>query len=598
MITNLIKLFQLLSKHQRRKLYILQILVVLMAFAEVGGVFAIGPFMALIADVSILQSGGFLTELFKLSGLAEGDFAYWAGVAVLATLTIAAIFSMYTTWRLASYSFQLGAELSVRLYKHYMHQPWLFHSSGSSSTLINKISSESSRLTSQIINPLLQMVAKMVLILVMAFSILIYDPIVALVGLTIFLSGYLVLYRTVRQKLFLNGKVISQSSRERMRLMQDGFGGIKDTLLLGRQANFNDRFEAASLAYGKAQGNNAVLSQVPRYAMELLAFGSIIMLVLYLLSFYEGNLSQILPTLAVYSLAGFKLLPAFQQVYASFASIRGNLAAFDNLLDDFLESQETESESGFTRNEGQLSIKREIQISDVQFTYPGNERAALNHLNIKIPANKMIGIVGSSGSGKSTAIDILLGLISPQNGHLFVDGKPLSSENMRAWQNNIGYVSQTIFLADSTIRENIAFGLPIHGIDEKRVLDAVRLAHLDELIESLPSGLDARVGERGVQLSGGQRQRIGIARALYNNAEVLVFDEATSALDGITERLVMDAIHEFTGKKTIVLIAHRLATVKYCDCIYLMSEGHVIDSGKYEDLINRNETFMRMASLA
>jgi len=597
MYKQLKKLYQLLSAVQRIKLLRLQFLVVLMAFAEVGGVFAIGPFMALVADMSALHSGGIVTDIFQLSGLTENSFIFWVGVSVLLVLTVAACISMLTTWRLATYSFRLGAELGVRLFKHYMQQPWLFHANGSSSTLINKIAAESNRLTAQIINPLLQMVARLVLIVTMAIAIFIYDPKVALSGLLIFSMGYFVLYRTARRKLQSNGKIITDANRLRMSLMQEGFGGIKDTLLLGRQADFNERFEKSSLDFGRAQGNNAVLAQVPRYAMELLAFGSIILLVLYLLSFYNGNLSQVLPTLAVYSLAGFRLLPAFQQVYVATTSIRGNIAAFENLLEDFENSQGAQTGKP-AEAFGRLSVKNEITLSNIHFCYPGKEQGALNGINIRIPTNKVIGVVGASGSGKSTAIDILLGLIEPDSGQLLVDEKPINTENRRAWQNSLGYVSQAIFLSDSSIRENIAFGLPATKIDEDRVKQATRLAHLDELVDSLPEGLDTRVGERGIQLSGGQRQRIGIARALYSDADVLVFDEATSALDGITERLVMDAIHDFTGKKTIVLIAHRLATVKACDCIYLMSAGRVVDSGTYDDLIERNKMFKKMAAQA
>tara|TARA_R100000306_G_scaffold62394_1_gene69425 strand:- start:21609 stop:23402 length:1794 start_codon:yes stop_codon:yes gene_type:complete len=597
MYKQLKKLYQLLSADQRKKLLRLQILVVLMAFAEVGGVFAIGPFMALVADMSVLHSGGVVTDLFQKSGLTESSFIFWVGVSVLLALTVAACISMLTTWRLATYSFRLGAELGVRLFKHYMQQPWLFHANGSSSTLINKIAAESNRLTAQIINPLLQMVARLVLIVTMAIAIFIYDPKVALSGLLIFSMGYFVLYRTARRKLQSNGKIITDANRLRMSLMQEGFGGIKDTLLLGRQADFNERFEKSSAEFGRAQGNNAVLAQVPRYAMELLAFGSIILLVLYLLSFYSGNLSQILPTLAVYSLAGFRLLPAFQQVYVATTNIRGNISAFENLLEDFENSQGAITGKP-AESYGRLLFTNEITLSGVNFCYPGKQQGALNGINIRIPANKVVGVVGPSGSGKSTAIDILLGLIEPDSGQLLVDDKPVNTDNRRAWQNSLGYVSQAIFLSDSSIRENIAFGLPATKIDVDRVKQATRLAHLDELVDSLPEGLDTRVGERGIQLSGGQRQRIGIARALYSDADVLVFDEATSALDGITERLVMDAIHDFTGKKTIVLIAHRLATVKACDCIYLMSAGRVVDSGTYEDLIQRNKMFRKMAAQA
>lgn len=594
MYTQLKKLYQLLNNEQRIKLLRLQILVVMMAFAEVGGVFAIGPFMALVADMTALHSGGIITDVFQFSGLSEDNFIFWVGIAVLVALTTAACVSMITTWRLASYSFRLGAELGIRLFKYYMQQRWLFHASESSATLINKISAESNRLTTQIINPVLQMIARLILILTMAIAILVYDPAIAIAGLLIFSTGYFVLYRTARKKLQSNGKIITQANRQRMNLMQEGFGGIKDTLLLGRQADFNQRFEKASLDFGQAQGNNAVLAQVPRYAIELLAFGTIIVLVLYLLSFYNGEVSQILPALAVYSLAGFRLLPAFQQVYVATTSIKGNIAAFENLLEDFELSQGAQTGKP-AESFGRLSFSQGVALHNICFCYPGKDKAALNELSIHIPANKVIGVVGASGSGKSTAIDILLGLIEPDSGMLLVDGKPINKSNLRAWQNNLGYVSQAIFLGDLSIRENIAFGLPLSRIDDDRVLLATKLAHLDELIESLPQGLNTMVGERGIQLSGGQRQRIGIARALYSNADILVFDEATSALDGITERLVMDAIHDFTGEKTIVLIAHRLTTVKACDCIYLMDKGRVIECGTYDELLESNSTFRKMA---
>lgn len=247
---------------------------------------------------------------------------------------------------------------------------------------------------------------------------------------------------------------------------------------------------------------------------------------------------------------------------------------------------------------GHLVPTQAIALQDITFHYPGKQTPALDSLTIEIPANRVIGLVGASGSGKSTAIDILLGLIEPSAGQLLIDGQPLDAERRRAWQNTLGFVPQAIFLADASICENIAFGIPPDEIDEERVRHAAHMAHLDELLEQLPDGLNTRVGERGVQLSGGQRQRIGIARALYDDAEVLVFDEATSALDGITERMIMEAIHDFAGRKTIIMIAHRLATVRKCDCIYLMAHGKVVDQGSYDELASRNQTFKRMAEHA
>ncbi|MGY6563461.1 MAG: ABC transporter ATP-binding protein [Halomonadaceae bacterium] len=592
------KLYQLLSAEQRKKLLGLQVLVVLMAFAEVAGVAAIGPFMAVVGDISRLEGEGMLAQLYQASGLATPrQFLFWLGVSVLVALTLATMISMYATWRLSLYAQQVGAELSTRLYHHYMQQPWLFHASGTSSQLTNKISQETTRITNNVIQPLMQMNAKGVLALVMATAIFLFNPLVALAGLLLFGLAYVVLYRTVRKRLARNGKEISHSNQLRFKLMNEGFGGIKDTLLLGRQADFNRRFEMSSRKLGEARGVTQGLSQVPRYAMELVAFGAVIFLVLYLLAAYDGNLGEILPILSVYALAGFKLLPAFQQIYTSLAQVKGNLAAFDSLEDDLDASQDATCGKSAAQA-GRLSPQHRITLENVHFSYPGKEEKALNGLTLEIPRNHVIGLVGASGSGKSTAIDILLGLMAPQEGVLKVDGEELSDQRLRAWQNNVGFVPQNIFLADASIRENIAFGLPTEAIDDERVLRAAHMAHLEELLDSLPDGLNTCVGERGIQLSGGQRQRIGIARALYDDAEVLVLDEATSALDGITEKLVMDAIHDFAGKKTIIMIAHRLATVKQCSSIYLVDGGKVIDKGSYNDLASRNSIFQRMAEHA
>ena len=598
MFSRIKKLYLLLTAEQRKKLLRLQVLVVLMAFAEVAGVAAIGPFMSVVGDISRLEGEGTLAQLYVASGMeTPRQFLFWLGIAVLMALTCAALISMYATWRLALYAQQVGAELSTRLYHHYMQQPWLFHASGSSSQLTNKIAQETLRITQNVVQPLMQMNAKGVLAIVMATAIFLFNPLVAISGLCIFGVAYFVLFRTVRQRLTRNGKVITQTNQLRFKLMNEGFGGIKDTLLLGRQADFNQRFAQASEEMGVARGVTMGLSQVPRYAMELIAFGAVIFLVLYLLAAYEGNLGNILPVLSVYALAGFKLLPAFQQIYTSLANVKGNIAAFDSLEDDLVASQSA-TPGKPAAAAGKCNPQHSITLDNIHFAYPGKEEKALDGLTMKIPRNQIIGLVGASGSGKSTAIDVLLGLMTPEQGALKVDGETLTGQRLRAWQNSLGFVPQAIFLADASIRENIAFGLPPADIDDAKVQRAAQMAHLDELLERLPEGLNTRVGERGIQLSGGQRQRIGIARALYDDAEVLVLDEATSALDGITEKLVMDAIHDFAGQKTIIMIAHRLATVKQCDTIYLLKNGRVIDQGSYQELAERNVTFQRMAEHA
>ena len=598
MFSQLKELYSLLNSEQRKKLLRLQILVVLMSFAEIAGVISIGPFMAIVGDISQLEGEGFLADVYRASGLeSPHNFLFWLGIGVLLVLTMAAAISIFTIWRLSMYAAKVGAELGNRLFHHYMHQPWLFHASGSSSQLTNRIAQETQRITGQIINPLMQINAKLVMMMLMAVAILLYNPAVAISGLVIFVSAYMFLYQTVRRRLVRNGRHISEAQQMRFKLMGEGFGGIKDALLLGRQKDFTDRFKIACDKFAIAQGTNVALAQAPRYAMELIAFGSVIFLVLYLLAAHEGNLGSILPALSVYALAGFKMLPAFQQIYTGLSQIRGNLAAFDAVRED-LHASSVETGKAIEATQKRIIPEHEVRLNDVLFTYPGKEEPALKNMNITIPAKGVIGLVGASGSGKSTAIDLLLGLIEPQQGNLLIDGEPLTKQNIRAWQNSVGFVPQSIFLADSSIRENIAFGLPPEAIDEQKVKRAATMAHLEELLAELPHGLDTRVGERGVQISGGQKQRIGIARALYHDADVLVLDEATSALDGITEKLIMDAIHDFSGKKTIIMIAHRLATVRQCDSIYLLEKGKVADRGTYDELASRNSIFQRMAEHA
>lgn len=605
MLHSLKELYALLTAKQRRRLFYLQFLVVLMSFAEVAGVAAMGPFMALVGDINQLQGQGLIAQYYRISGIENPtEFLYLVGLGVLITLALAALISIITIWMLSMYGMRIGAEVSSRLYRHYLYQDWLFHANGNSSQLTKQISQECHRVAVGVISPLMQMNAKLVLSGVMAAAIMFYNPTVALVGITIFSIAYFLLYITVRRKLVVSGKVMSEAQAHRFKLMGEGFGGIKDVLLLGRQSTFVERFDDSSRRFSAAMGTIQALSQVPRYVMELVAFASVILLVLYLLVNHDGNAANILPILSVYTLAGFKLLPAFQQVYTSISQIRASLAAFESIRDDLRSSALNQRSlckalgSHESNNFAQWVPRQAILLRDITFHYPGKQEPALDRLTLEIPAKRVVGLVGASGSGKSTAIDLLLGLIEPEKGDILIDGKRLAEGDIRAWQNTIGFVPQSIFLADASIRENIAFGLESQAIDDVRVQRAARMAHLDDLVAGLPEGLETRVGERGIQLSGGERQRIGIARALYHDAEVLILDEATSALDGITEKLIMEAIHDFSGKKTIVMIAHRLATVKQCDCIYLMANGRVVDQGRYEELVDRNDIFKRMAAAA
>lgn len=489
---------------------------------------------------------------------------------------------------------QLGAEISDELYSYYLKQSWLFHASSSSSQLTKKIANETMRVTTGILLPIMKMNQQGMLGFSLSLGLIIYDPIIASVGFCIFGIAYLILFKFVRSRLEQNGKKISQIFEQRFRLMNDGFGGIKDILLLGRDNDFIKRFSNSGKLLSYSQGTNQALSQTPRYLMELVAFGSIISLILFFIIINNSNLGALLSVLSLYAIATLKIVPAFQKVYANAATIRGNIAAFHSIQQDLINALNLDlSVNQITKNS--IYPNNKISLEGISFRYPNKSLPAITNLNISIDANSVVGIVGSSGSGKSTLIDLILGLIEPQKGCLKVDNQIINQSNVRSWQNNIGFVSQSIFLSEGTIAENIAFGLSNNEIEISKVEKAIKLAHLDELVNSLEDGINTKVGERGVQLSGGQRQRIGIARALYNESEVLIFDEATSSLDGVTENLIMNAIYEFTGKKTIIIIAHRLKTIQGCDQIFFLNQGRVVDKGTYQDLIEKNEHFQQMA---
>lgn len=591
-------LFNLLSPNQRKRFYLLQILVILMSIVEILGVASIIPFMSLVGDMSQLEKDTFISDIYILSGItSEARFVFLVGLCVLGMLFISMTISIFTIWGLAMFANKIGTEVADRLYTHYLRQGWLFHASGSSAQLTRKIATETMRVTGAVLVPLMDMNSKIILSLLLSISIFLYDPKVALIGLSIFAISYFFLFKGVRTRLNKNGIAISKVNEERFRLMNEGFGGIKDLLLLGRDYDFINRFNKSGKTLAYSQGTNSALQQAPRYFVELLAFGSMILLILYLVATHNGNLGMILPILSVYAIGSIKLLPAFQQIYSSIAIIRANIPAFEAIQED-LKNSFNQKINLQKLKQNYLSPKQHIILENITFTYPNKKEPALNKLDMEIKANSIIGIVGPSGSGKSTLIDILLGLIEPDQGELRIDNIIIDNNNRRSWQNSIGFVAQSIFLSEGTIAENVGFGIPSDQIDIEQVKEVLKLAHLNELIDSLSDGIYTKVGERGVQLSGGQRQRIGIARALYHKAEVIVFDEATSSLDGITEKMIMDAIHDFGGQKTIILIAHRLKTVQKCNKIFFINNGKVVDQGTYDELIKNNEHFKNMAAHA
>lgn len=590
--------FSLLTIKQRKNFFLLQFLVIFASAAEIVGVISIIPFMTLVGDIGVLQEEGLIGKIYQMSGYSSGtDFVFLMGVLVLIMLLISSLTSIFTVWRLSMFAAKIGTEIGNRLYRYYLNMDWLYHTTQNSAELTKKVVNETQRITNGILMPLMNLNAKIALAFFMIVTLFIFDPIVATLGIVIIGSAYIILYKIVRLRLLENGRNVSEIFSERYLLLSEGFGGIKDILLYGRNKNFTNRFDKAGNKLAKSLGTNQALSMMPRYFIELIAFAIMISLTLYLILNYKGDLGVVIPLLSVYAVAAIKILPAFQQIYLNIANIRANISAFEVIQKDLIDSM------SFIVNEQTddnkyLYPKKKITLNNVTFTYPSKDIPVLDEVYFSIPINNAIGIVGPSGSGKSTLIDILLGLILPDIGSLNIDDTPIDSKNVRKWQNCIGFVPQNIFLSEGSITENIAFGINSDEIDFERINEVIRLAHLDDLINSLADGPNTKVGERGIQLSGGQRQRIGIARALYQKSEVLIFDEATSSLDGISEKMIMKAIESFIGRKTIIVVAHRLKTVKGCDKIFFIDKGKVLDHGTYEELIKRNKSFREMAENA
>jgi len=569
-----------------------------MSCLEVISVIAIGPFMALLGNMDMIQEPGMINEIYNYLGFTSNrEFIIFFGASVLSIMLFSACFSLYTIKVLYYFGSTIGGSISNRLFKHFLFQPWLFHSENSSSSLIHKVINESQRLTFAIIHQALTFNAKAAIALLMSIAIVIYNPIISLSGLIIFSLSYLLIFKLSESHLNRASRSLAEDQEIRLKKASESFGGIQNIILSRTQSHFINAFNKSTDNYYIAWGNSQVLSITPKYLLEVLAMGSIIILVLVLFLSGNENLGEILPTLSVFALAGYKILPALQTAYYSFSIITANISAFENLKLDLINSynENQRREPLKTKSTEEIKFKNKLSLRNISFVYPESTKNVLNKISLEIEAETTIGIVGPSGSGKSTMIDLILGLINPISGEFIADDAVIDKSNIHLWQRNIGFVPQSIFLSDSTIKENIAFGIDVKSIDNEKLHEAAKLSNIMDFVSSLPDGLETVVGERGIQLSGGQIQRIGIARALYNNPNVLVFDEATSSLDGISEKFIMEAINKLSGQKTIIIVAHRLDTIKNCDLIFLLNDGKILDTGTYNELLERNLVFQEMA---
>jgi ATP-binding cassette subfamily B protein len=587
-LTNLlIRLWHHLSKRRQSQFILLLGLMLTSAVAEVVSLGAVLPFLGILVAPDRLFNNNIVADLAHAFGISSPDqMVLPLTIAFCAAALMAGAIRILLLWVITRLTFATGAELSIEVYRRTLYQPYKVHVSRNSSEVIGGITNKVNGVVGVLLSSL-TLVSSSVLLVAIMLTLMAIDPMVASVAAVGFGISYAAITWISRRQLHRNSQRIANEQTQVIKALQEGLGGIRDVLLDGTQPVYCEIYRVADNPLRRAQGNNAVIAQSPRYLMEALGLVMIAALA-YALSRKEEGIATALPVLGALALGAQRLLPALQQIYYAWASIAGNYASLADvitLLDQPLPADLLEPAPV------PLIIQNDIRFEAVRFRYSSKGPWVLDEFNLNIPKGGRVGFVGSTGSGKSTTMDLLMGLLLPTEGKLLVDGQPIIGSRLRAWQQSIAHVPQNIYLADTTLAENIAFGVPKKDIDFGRVQQAARQAQIAEFIESRPEGYQAYVGERGILMSGGQRQRIGIARALYKQAHVLVFDEATSALDNATEKSVMDSIEGLSKDLTIVLIAHRLTTLRRCDTIIELKHGKVVAQGTYEQLIEVSQSF-------
>jgi ABC-type multidrug transport system fused ATPase/permease subunit len=571
-ISSLLKrLWHHVSPRRRRQFGLLLALTLLSSLAEVVSLGAVLPFIGILTQPEKVFESPWLASFVQALDIQSGAelvLPLTIGFAVAAL--VAGGLRLLLLWVSIRLGNATGADLSIEVYRRTLYQSYSVHIARSSSEIISGITQKVGTATSVLIS-VVAVITSSALFVAIMLTLLAIDPLVAVVSAMSFGSAYGLIAWLTRRRLAHNSLYIAQGQTQVVKALQEGLGAIRDVLLDGTQKIYCDVYRKAILQLQRAGGENTFINQAPRYAMEALGMALIAVFVLAL-SHRTGGVAAALPLLAMLALGAQRLLPLMQQLYGNWSVVVGSKTALEEVL--ALLEQPLPAQVSLPDPEP-LTLKNSISFDNVSFRYNSNTPWVLKGLNLTIPKGARVGIIGSTGSGKSTALDLLMGLLEPTQGVILVDGKPIKPDNQRAWQLTIAHVPQSIFLADSTIAENIAFGIPPDQIDLDRVRKAAQQAKIADFIESGSEGYGAVVGERGVRLSGGQSQRIGIARALYKQASVLVFDEATSALDNETEKDVMRAIDILNKNVTIFIIAHRVNTLNGCDYIFKLEGGGV-----------------------
>ncbi|WP_172806087.1 ABC transporter ATP-binding protein [Bradyrhizobium erythrophlei] len=590
------KLLSVLTQGEKRRLYFVLGGLLMTGVADVLGISSILPFMAIIAKPEYVHEAKAMALAYEYSGASTiNEFLSILGIACLSIVLISNAATFVVQASILKFSYEVSRGLSLRILSSYLSQRYDFFLRRNSSGLLLSTIGEVEGVVNGVLLPGLQAISKIVAAALILLLVIIVDPILAAIFLATFGGAYAAIFLVTRRRVSWYGEKSQIERRSLFAIASEAFGGIKELKLLGREGFYFRRFYEASNRLRIYQTRYNVIAAVPRYLVETTAFGSVIFVVLFLLN-TGRDFQAAVPLLVLYAFTGYRLMPAFQAMFQNFTSVRFNWPSVEMVAGEIagLENYGQPNDLDESRP-AQLHLNEYIALDRVGYAYPQASGVVIKEISLRIDKCSTVGLVGETGAGKTTIVDILLGILSPSSGELLVDGTPIQDRNRRSWQENIGYVPQQGFLSDASISSNIAFGVPLSLIDGARVEAAARIAQLHDFVSQLPDGYQTVVGERGVRLSGGQRQRISIARALYQDPAVLVFDEATSALDGLTEDAVVDAIRRLTHRKTIITIAHRLSTVRDCDVIYLLENGSIVDSGTFDELIARNRVFQGLA---
>lgn len=577
----LYQLWQHITLRRRVQLGLVFILMIIAALAEVVSIGAILPFLGALTAPERVYAHPLAQPLIQMLGIDEArqlmlPLTILFSVAAL----VAGAMRLLLLWMQTRLSHAIGADFSIQVYRRTLYQPYAVHVARNSSEVITGVSIKANGVVNGITMPVLTILSSLMILFAILMALLAIEPMVAFVSFAGFGGIYVLITLIVKSRLARASECISRESDQVVKALQEGLGGIRDVLIDGTQTTYCNIYSKADQLMRRAVAHVQIISICPRFGIEALGM-TLIACLAYSLANKPGGVVAMLPVLGALAIGAQRLLPVAQQIYSSLAHMRsgkGFLADVLNLLDQPLPAHANAPEPA------PMPFDNLITINDVSFRYSTNTPWVLRNLNLTIPKGSRVGFIGETGSGKSTLIDIIMALLSPVEGSLAIDGNVVTPDNYRSWQAQIAHVPQSIFLADTTIAENIAFGVPPDEIDYERVRVAAHKAQIADTIESLEKQYDTKVGERGIRLSGGQRQRIGIARALYKQANVIVFDEATSALDSETEWAVMNAIDSLDKSLTIIMIAHRLTTLKNCTHIVELADGTIRRSDSYQKI--------------